>query len=92
MREEQTSRDRGTTAHRFITYVVGITSTISAAVLMSFIGDVRDAKEKLIRFESVPAKLDKIIDKVENIDGRTAQSEWRLDALEKRQQPTTQRR
>lgn len=88
---DETPRDRGMIAHRFITYFVGITSTISAAVLISFIGDVRDAKEKLIRFESIPAKLDKIMDRVENIDGRTAQSEWRLDALE-RQQPTTKRR
>lgn len=88
---ENTPRDRGLVAHRYITYLVGLTSTISAVVLTSFIGDVREGKEKLIRFESIPAKLDKIMDKVENIDGRTAQSEWRLNELEKNQ-PTTKRR
>lgn len=71
-------------AHRVITYFVGITSTISAAVLLSFIGDVREGKEKLIRFEDIPAKLDKISEQVNNIAGRTALNEYRIDALEKK--------
>ena len=83
------ARDNGLIAHRVITYIVGITSMITAAVLLSFIQDVGDAKIQLVRLEPLPAKIDAILTKVEEtnkdvqgVKETTTNLDWRLKAIE----------
>jgi low affinity Fe/Cu permease len=83
------ARDNGLIAHRVITYIVGITSTITAAVLLSFIQDVGAAKIQLVRLEPLPAKIDAILTKVEEtnkdvqgVKETTTNLDWRLKAIE----------
>lgn len=84
------ARDKGLIAHRVITYIVGITSTITAAVLLSFIQDVGAAKIQLVRLEPLPAKIDAILNKVEatnaevqKVHDKTNELDWRLKDIER---------
>lgn len=61
-------RDVGLAIHRILQWIATVSSALIVAFLLSGIDTWEKLKEQSIRMEDVPVKVDKILDKVEDID------------------------
>lgn len=58
----------GLAIHRILQWIATVSSALIVAFLLSGIDTWEKLKEQSIRMEDVPVKVDKILDKVEDID------------------------
>lgn len=72
----------GLAIHRILQWIATVSSALIVAFLLSGIDTWEKLKEQSIRMEDVPVKVDKILDKVEDIDRTVDRHDIQIEQLQ----------
>ena len=75
-------RDTGLAIHRWLQLISTILVTVLSAMVIAGIDTWGALKAQSIRMEAVPGKVDKILDRMDDITMKASNHEWRITNLE----------
>lgn len=84
MSSAREERDTGLVIHRILQWIATVSSAVVVAFLLSSLSTWDRLKEQSIRMENVPVKVDKILDKVEDIDRTVDRHGLEIEQLKNR--------